>query len=121
MAKYKKPFMDEDLRESKLLQVLDILTTSEDVPLSIHQIQYRLGASRGITMSKDEIEAHLRWGSNQPNATQSPVKPVLIDVPHPKMFGRPGFTFRGWSYISKRPLTPEEHKATGSPPWRYKV
>ena len=98
----KRPFMDEDLREHKLLAILDVLLEADDKPLSVAQIQYRLGANRNLTMSREEIETHLRWGQNQPNATQAPVRPVLQIVPHPKMPGGP-VKFIGWTVEAKRP------------------
>lgn len=114
------PYMDEDLKEHRLLAILDVLLEADDKPLSVAQIQYRLGANRNLNMSREEIEAHLRWGQNQPNATQAPVKPVQQTIPHPKMPGR-SVKFRGWTVEAKQPLTPEEHKVAGSPPWLYKV
>jgi len=98
--------MDESLREIKLLGILDALLSSEE-PLTIPQIQYRLGV-RGVDMARDVIEAHLSWGLNQPNATNAPIR-VTRALHSDK-----------WYYVYKHPPTAEEIKAAGPPPFDVK-
>ncbi len=66
--------MDEDLSSYKLLQILEAIDSQPEA-LSIPQIQRRLSQTRGLDLSRAEIEAHLKWGLLQPNATSNPVYP----------------------------------------------
>jgi len=70
-----KPFMDEDLSGYRLSQILEVIDSQTEA-LSVPQIQRRLEQRIGEDVSRAEIEAHLRWGSNQPNATMNPTYPV---------------------------------------------
>ena len=88
---------DADLRSHKLLAILDVLQEADGGALTVGQIQYRLGCSQGVNMSRDEIEAHLRWGANQPNATDAIVQPVNVS----RLTQKPGT----WSVTPKHLLT----------------
>ena len=112
---YVPPIMDEDLRESRLLVILDILVES-DTPLTVPQIQRRLTEIRSINLSQDEIEAHLTWGLNQPNATNAPVRPIR-EYPITTRAHRRRRIQRPWTVVYKHPLTPDQIKAAGSPPF----
>lgn len=98
-------FDDSQLRGTVLLAVMDVLFEAE-VPLTISQIQYRLGANRGLTYSKEEIERHLLWGSNQPNATTAPMIPRRDNIKRDM-----------WTVQPKRPITKLERIAAGPPPF----
>jgi hypothetical protein len=92
-----------ELRERKLLVILDILHQSDE-SLSVAQIQYRLAAERNTGMTRAEIDAHLQWGVMQPNATNSPIRPVRAS----------GDTYY---YVYKHPATAKSTKAAGPAPW----
>jgi hypothetical protein len=107
---FNKPFMDEDLKERNLVTILAVLEEADE-PLTVNQIQRRLGEFHNTTLSLKEIEAHLRWGANQPNASNAPTMPVHV--------GRD--TADVWSFKMKRVLTDAERKAAGDPPWLYNI
>ena len=69
-----KPFDDSNLKESRLISVLDALMDANE-PLTIHQIQRRVSERWNMDASREEIEALLRWGANQPGMYNAPVKP----------------------------------------------
>ena len=96
--------MDEDLREHKLLKAMDVLIEAHD-PLTVEQIRYRLGRDHDITMSAEEITAHLRWGLHQHSATSGPVRPAYSPL------------LKKWTAVSKHPIIPEQSEAAGLPPW----
>lgn len=102
--KYKKPFMQEDLRSNRLIAILDVLMEADE-PLTVGQIQYRLGRDRNLSLSREEIEALLGWGVVQPGATNAPVRPAR-DLYSDK-----------WTVRARVYPTPEQEKAAGPPPF----
>ena len=101
----KRPFMQEDLRENRLIAILDVLMEADGESLTVNQIQYRLGRDRNLSLSRDEVEALLNWGAVQPGATNAPIKPRQV------------YLSNKWIAVAKRPLTAAEHVAAGPPPW----
>ena len=101
---YKKPFMQEDLRSNRLVAILDVLMEADE-PLTVGQVQYRLGRDRNLSLPREEIKAHLDWGLLQPGATNAPVRPHRI------------YHTDRWTITAKVPLTSEQVKAAGPPPF----
>jgi len=102
--KYKKPFMQEDLRSNRLVAILDVLMEADE-PLTVGQVQYRLGRDRNLSLPREEIKAHLDWGLLQPGATNAPVRPHRV------------YHTDRWTITAKVPLTSEQVKAAGPPPF----
>jgi len=87
-------FMQEDLRKHKLQSILEVM--SPDEVLSVTQIQYRLGAVAGLSLSREEIEAHLTWGRVQPQVSGEPFRPTQRNVDRRNQ--GVGY-FRGWTLV----------------------
>jgi len=59
---------DEDLRATKLREILDVLLAADGEALTVPQIQRRLSQDHFMDLTREEIEAHLRWNASQPDA-----------------------------------------------------
>ena len=73
----KQPVPDRDLSPDNLETILDVLEETGG-PLTVGQIQLKLGQDRGLYLPRGDIRAHLVWGAVQPNATSTSVQPVCI-------------------------------------------